>query len=199
MKTRIAFLCLGLSLFAVGTLQGQPLSPILSLTIGSIRTLQSDPELPSFAFSPQLELSVPGFQVNEAGLTIGGGVYAGAWSDGVKTPTRSKDAITYSYRSLIVGARVSVALNHIPAPLSIRGGFSRHIFWATYIDGAGVGGRVDHRRASNALEFGVRLQMPLSRRVGIGGDAQVYLMLPFDENNPRAIRAAYSLVASYVL
>jgi hypothetical protein len=198
--------CLLIGLVAVGPsqTQAQELKPEVSARLGFIRNWQDDPDQPRYAFYPELEATTVIIRSERRRLALRGGIYAGGWSDGVETPSRCADCITYAYNSIIVGARLKVTqeafpLERFPIPLSLWGGAARHFLFVEYVGGAGVAGNVghDHRSAHYALEAGTRLQVPISRRLRLGGDIQISLALPADPNNPHALRLAYSLVTTY--
>lgn len=178
----------------------QGFKPIVSTNLGFIENRQDDPGQPHFALYPEVEVSTGIARSKKALLSLSGAVYMGGWRDGVDELSHCADCITYSYSSIILGTRIGVRPDAFPLPLSIWGGFSRHWLSAQYVGGAGVAGNIesDYQDAFNALETGVRLQVPVSGHFLVGGDVQAYLALPVSASNPYTIQRMYGLVVTYL-
>ena len=195
---RTAGALIALLFLQASSARAQAFEPVLSASLGAVETWQTD--APGFALYPQVEASARLLRSEAARIALSGGAYLGGWRDGGRTPAICADCITYAHTSLVAGVRLRAAFEAFPLPLAVWGGLSRHLVFAEYLGGAGVGGQPghDHRADYTAAEAGARLQVPLGAHLQLGGEALVYLALPFEENNPHATRTGYGLVFSYV-
>ena len=91
------------------------------------------------------------------------------------------------------------ALDAFPIPLAIFAGISRHLISADYIGGYDLLGNIgnDFRDGLNAAEVGIRVQMPISQRVRIGGNYQQYIPL-VKKNSRYSSRDAFGIVLTYM-
>lgn len=187
-----------LVLLAAPTAHAQRRALEVSASLGAVETLQAD--APRLAFYPQIDVSARLLRSEAARLALSGGAYLGGWRDAVDAPAPCADCITYSHASLVGGVRLQVAFEAFPLPLAVWGGLARHLVFAEYVGGAGVAGQPgrDHRADYSTAEAGARLQVPLGAHLRLGGEAVVYLALPFAQNNPHATRAGYGLALTYV-
>lgn len=190
-------------LLACSTVQAQSLEgPALSVALGAIRNMQHDTRLPQFAAYPELEASFQIYRSRQAGITLGGGVYAAGWTDGVKQAVRCPHCVTYSYSSAIAGLRLAARLDHFPFPLTIWGGASYHALWADYVGGStGYTDINDHEVNSSiyAVESGARLEIPISSKLRLQPRIHALIEVPFDENNPLQVRYVFAAGFGYVL
>lgn len=175
--------------------------PALSLAVGAIRNTQHDTGVPRFAVYPELEASFQIYRSRQAGITFGSGVYAAGWTDGVKQVARCPHCVTYSYSSAITGLRLAARLDHFAFPLTIWGGASHHAMWGDYVggsDGTGTPAR-ERNSAGNALESGVKLEIPIASKLRLQPRFHVLLPLPFNEKNMLTARYGFAVGFGYVL
>ncbi len=198
---RVFGLLMGFIFFSPSVVQAQTIRPVISASLGVIENTQRAPDLPTKALYPQLEVSTTLFRGKRSRFSLGVSLYTGGWTDGVNKPSRSKDMITFSYSNFVVGSRISVTLDKFPLPLLFWTGVSRQFLFADYIGGTGITGNVgkDYRDATNAIEVGTRLQVPISGRIKVGGEVQVYRTLSQSANFSASTNRPYSVVVSYSL
>jgi len=165
--------------------------------MGIIENLQWDNDLPRYAAYPEVQASIPIVSGSRPALRADGTLYAGGWTDGIDRVSNTRDSnTTYSFSSVIVGARLQFAL--LRAPVTFFTGLSHHFLWADYIGGTSMGtpGR-DYRDGLNAAEVGFRLHFPISKNLEVGGGPHWYMSLPMSEGDPKNARAAYLVSVSY--
>lgn len=166
----------------------------IALTLGLIDNLQEASNQPRYAFYPEIQLLTDFFAISEAKVTVGGSIYWGYWTDGVDELSSCADCFTYSYSSHIIGTRIVMALDAFPLPITTFVGISRHFIRADYIGGydfLGNTGR-DFRDALNSVEVGIRVQIPISQSLHIGGNYQHYRALVIENSLYSLSRAATS-------
>jgi hypothetical protein len=171
----------------------------IALTAGLIENLQDASNQPQYSFYPEIQLLNDFFALSEAKVTVGGSLYWGYWTDGVDELSSCKDCFTFSYSSHIIGARVMAALDAFPIPIAGFAGISRHFIRADYIGGYDYPGNPgsDFQDALNAFEAGIRVQVPMSQRLHIGGNYRQYT--PFVKKNSRYdSRAALGIGLTYM-
>ena len=175
-------------------------SPILTLNLGLIETLDRDLGDSGFTLYPEMEARAAILRSESTGLSLSGGLYAGGWRD-AGTPAGCRDCITYSYTSVLLGARVAVSLDRFPLPILFRGGLSRHFVFAEYLSGATLSAADpdEYRDTYYAAEAGVRLQVPVTGRLQVGGDAGFHIPMPISSTNRRAARLQFSVATTYKL
>jgi len=179
--------------------QGQGIRPTITASVGAIRNLQTDPEFARFAFYREIQVSTPLIRLKYSPLSLIGSLHGGGWFDNVDTVSRSRDSnTTYSHTSLIVGSRLYLSTTPKPSPVSFFAGISHHFVWADYVGGTSMGRPgEDYRDSINTAEFGLRLQYPVGQHVIIGGGSQLYVALPYSEDDSHAYRIGYVIMASY--
>lgn len=176
----------------------QPDISNISLRAGLIRNLYSDLYSrfhPGYSFYPELQLggSLVAFHL------LNWALYFGYWDDGVDKAFPIADGITYSYDSLIIGARVGFMpgahRKELPVQPVVFVGLSRHFMAAEYIGGWDFTGNIgrDFSRPLNYLEIGFRAQVRINRTVQAVLEIQQFRQ--FNENEWRfpKNRRAYKL------
>lgn len=188
-----------LSTFSQQWAQGQGIRPTITASVGVIRNLQFSSDFARFAFYPEIQVSAPLIRLKYSPISIIGSLHVGGWFDNVDTVSGDQDSnTTYSHRSLIVGSRIHLSMTPKPPPLSFFAGISHHFVWADYVGGTSLGRPgEDYRDSINTAEFGLRLQYPVRQHVVLGGGAQLYVALPYSEDDPHAARIGYVITASY--
>lgn len=197
-----AFIIIILTGLACAPAQAQsPNRTTVAIAMGAIRNLQNDRGLPTYAAYPEVEAFTELHSSAAAGVTFGAGFYVGGWTDGIGRAARCPHCVTYSHTSSIVGFRGAARLDHFLLPLTFWGGVSRHEFWADYVGGSSGYGptRGNHRVSSNALESGVRLEIPLLRRLTLEPRAHTLWPIPFSADNPFLVRFAWMMGVRLVL
>lgn len=171
----------------------------ITVDVDLIENLQDDSNQPQYSFYPEIQLSNDFFEISEVKVTVGGSIYWGYWTDGVDNLSNCVDCITYSYSSHIVGARVMTVLEALPIPITTFAGISRHFISADYIGGSDFSGKTgnDFKDGINAVEVGIRLQIPISQRLNIGGNYQYYIPL-VKKNSPYTSRGAFGIGLTYM-
>jgi hypothetical protein len=144
------------------------------VSAGSYRTLQRENRsLPTFAFYPQLEVSSVLASMNNAKSYVGLSLHIGGWGDGVtEPPPENNYGEIFSFSEVIAGGRIRLGILNEALPTSIWLGFSRHFLDTELIQSA-------HQRSGpaiddsyNSLEVGLRIQIPVTRGVLFGLEAQ---------------------------
>lgn len=150
---------------------------------------------------PEIEVFASLYRSDEGGITLGGSLYVAGWSDGGPRHVPCPHCVTYSRRSAIGGARAAARLDRfLLGPLSFVAGVSYHSTWATYVAGSnGYGEPQNYREALFAVETGVRLEIPISRRISFEPRGHVFLPVPFEENRPDFARYVWAGGFSYSL
>ncbi len=148
----------------------------ISANIGFIRTLFPDYEF----YSNYKHTLYPELEVDTEMMVpyIRGGLYWGYWNDGVNRPLPVKDAVTFSYRSHILGARVTFLptklLDDWLLPFGVFVGTARHFITEQCVGGYDFAGNTcnkaqyqDSRHNIHTLETG------LSSEFGIWGPLKI--------------------------
>ena len=132
-------------------------------------------------------------------------LYWGHWDDGIDHPLPIIDAVTYSYSSHIIGARIGIsvqeALKYFPLPLELYAGASHHFAHQTYIGGSDYFGNrgVDASVNTTTAELGVNALIPIVEPVRLLAGLQQYFPFtqePADElqRERRMFRAGISVL-----
>lgn len=158
---------------------------LISANIGFIRTVFPDYVHYSdyqYAFYPELEVDA-----EILAPYTRGGVYWGYWNDGVNSPLPVKDAVTFSYRSHILGARITFLpkklLDNWLLPFGVFVGAARHFISEQCVGGFDIGGSTcneahyrDSRYNIHTLEAGLSSEFRIGGAFKIRG--KVYQFIP---------------------
>lgn len=171
-------------LLAFFTLLSCPLRAQVTISKVSIDAgIMNNPQLgmgsvPRFAFYPEAGLGGL-LYVNY----IEWGVSLGYWGDGVNTPSKIMDQVTYSFNSLILKSDLRFfpanAFEHFRIPVHLITGLSIHGLTREYIGGEDFSGSHLPSQSYNILAFdlGLGLNMKISSIMRLRAESEFYIPL----------------------
>ena len=201
LRTVVAAALVGVFALMGGTAHGQSTPERrLTVAVGAISALNTYSNQRRAVY-PEIEVYSSLYRSKAAGMTLGGSLYVAGWMDDGEGVAYCPHCINYSTRSAIVGARMAIRLDQfILGPLSFVGGLGHHWVWADYRSGGQYpSSRRDVRSSEFGLEGGVRIDIPISRRISIQPGGHLVLALPFNEYNPNFARIILAAGFSYSL
>lgn len=201
---RIVLFILGISLVSSLSVRAQSFVSNVVFKVGSVATPHHVNDLPKRAVYPQLEVAFGAVHWPAVNLSLTGSVFAGGWVDGVSKPTPSPHFVTYSFRSVVYGARGGVILDKAPIPISIWGGFSRHQIYGKYVGGdpcCGFKALRTNNETHNTLDVAIRIEYPVWNSWRVGMEAQSSFHIEGWLNTTRSSfkEISYHGVITYVL
>ncbi len=210
----------------ISSAAAQPARLNVSVQGGVIRNLQPEDWKQSlYTFYPEVQITSRPFPLVR-GISLQGGPHWGYWDDGVREHRGNVGFVTYSYSSRIAGVRFYVVSTQIPlVSLSLFSGLAWHFVSGDYVGGSDgcvdiylpdceifdsimsfdiypypVGdywGRNYHERF-RTLEVGLRVAVPLGKRLAVTTEAQKYIHRSMVERNQHTPnRFVYKLGLSF--
>ena len=199
----------GLLLLDISSVFGQSRRPLITTSLGVIRNLSKDADRPHYSVYPEVQFNAPLFGLKPRSIEIDGSIYIGGFREGGTPianlrcgPQQEPDSLgcfESFHRGLILGARMNVVLTKAPAYFSMFVGFSRHYAWTiqnSFYYEDGVFERNTSLETSQAVETGLRIQVPVNNSLLVGAGFQAYWRLAASEHEIDP-RAAYTLGLSY--
>jgi len=198
----------GLFLLDITNAVGQSRRPLITTSLGLIRNLARDADKPRYSIYPELQVNAPLFDLKPRSIAVDGSFYLGGWSEGDKPLSNficgahepdSLGCFESFHSGLVLGARINAVLTKAPAYFSLFVGFSRHYAWTirnSFFYDDGVFDRNTSLETSQAIETGLRIQVPVGNRLLVGAGFQAYWRQAASEYEIDP-RAAYTLGVSY--
>lgn len=179
-------------------LAAQPVRPVVSVRLGSIRTLNYPLADHQRAIYPEVEVGTSAYVFGaDKSLSVAIGAYVGGWDDGV----RAESGAEYAYVGLNAGVRLTLTPTRIPlVPVALRIGTSRRFAWGDHIgDGGNLGIGHDHTLHHNTIDLGLRLALPATSDLEVHAESLGAIPSAYSDGKGIPILWHWTLGASYAL